>query len=295
MISFYVSFGIVQKLFGRKIFKKSERLLGFMQKIFGYWWKEKHGLIYLDEETKELIQSPKEERILICFAPHGITAVSAAIHGFLDPNLQKMNVKVFTHQNMFFVPFFGMMCNKLGLYSISGKVLNQEMKKNGTQRLLIMPGGGEEMIYWQPNQHNLYLKNRKGFIKYAIRSGYSVLPVYTFGGTELYDSTFLTPKLPKKTKMQRYLSMALFLFLPFLFLKGKFHIFSMIPKRKPIYSFVGRLIDIKQDKNPSNEVLSHYHQRFIEELMWTREEGIKKMKKEVKKFRNLSFGHVKIV
>ncbi len=45
----------------------------------------------------------------------------------------------------------------------------------------LVPGGYEEATLTTPNQMRFYLKHRKGFIKYALRYGYTVRPVVCIG------------------------------------------------------------------------------------------------------------------
>ncbi len=58
------------------------------------------------------------------------------------------------------------------------------MKKNET--LGIYPGGFEEATITSLTQSRVFLKNRKGFIKYALRYGYKLQIVYCFGEDKLY-------------------------------------------------------------------------------------------------------------
>lgn len=45
----------------------------------------------------------------------------------------------------------------------------------------IVPGGFEEATLTTPKENRLYLKNRYGFIKYALKYGTTVYPVFNFG------------------------------------------------------------------------------------------------------------------
>jgi len=52
---------------------------------------------------------------------------------------------------------------------------------NNGRNIAIIPGGFEEATLTSTTSTSVYIKNRKGFIKYAIKHGYSVFPLYTFG------------------------------------------------------------------------------------------------------------------
>ncbi|CAM9488198.1 unnamed protein product, partial [Heterosigma akashiwo] len=48
----------------------------------------------------------------------------------------------------------------------------------------IIPGGFEEATISKLGAQRVYLKKRKGFVKYALKYGYALVPVYTFGESD---------------------------------------------------------------------------------------------------------------
>merc|ERR1712062_839799 len=57
------------------------------------------------------------------------------------------------------------------------------------RNVALLPGGFEDATLMKTGTDRVFLKNRMGFIKYALEYGYRVHPVYTFGEGE----TFWTP------------------------------------------------------------------------------------------------------
>lgn len=53
------------------------------------------------------------------------------------------------------------------------------MKKGNNVALL--PGGFEEATISSKKENKVFIKSRKGFIKYAMRYGYKVYPTFIFG------------------------------------------------------------------------------------------------------------------
>lgn len=49
-----------------------------------------------------------------------------------------------------------------------------------------MPGGFEEATLTSNSEQRIYIKSRKGFIKYALKYGYTIYPSYIFGETRNY-------------------------------------------------------------------------------------------------------------
>ena len=52
----------------------------------------------------------------------------------------------------------------------------------------ILSRGSEEIIIAEAGKECIYIKNRKGFIKYALQHGYSLAIGYTFGESDLYKT-----------------------------------------------------------------------------------------------------------
>lgn len=63
-----------------------------------------------------------------------------------------------------------------------------------SENIAFVPGGFEEASLTTFGKDKVYLANRKGFIKYALRFGYMLYPVYTFNQTK----QFYTLPLPAK-------------------------------------------------------------------------------------------------
>ena len=49
------------------------------------------------------------------------------------------------------------------------------------KNLGLVPGGFEEASLTNNDKEQIYIKNRKGFIKYALQNNYTVYPTYNFG------------------------------------------------------------------------------------------------------------------
>ena len=58
--------------------------------------------------------------------------------------------------------------------------------KKGIATVLV-PGGARESLNGEKDQIRLVLKNRKGFIKLAIKHGVPLVPTFSFGEQRVYD------------------------------------------------------------------------------------------------------------
>jgi hypothetical protein len=50
----------------------------------------------------------------------------------------------------------------------------------------IVPGGAEESLDAHPGNYDLTLKDRKGFVRLALKTGSDLVPVYNFGETSIF-------------------------------------------------------------------------------------------------------------
>ena len=67
---------------------------------------------------------------------------------------------------------------------VSPKNFQQYLQEG--RNLAFVPGGYEEATLTSRHHERVYIRHRKGFIKYALKYGYTVFPVYTFNETRLY-------------------------------------------------------------------------------------------------------------
>ncbi len=71
-----------------------------------------------------------------------------------------------------------------GCVDASSSTAEYNMKKGYS--LLIFVGGEKEQLMTKPNEHKIYLKSRKGFVKLALKHGADLVPMYAYGENECY-------------------------------------------------------------------------------------------------------------
>lgn len=155
------------------------------------------------------------------------------------------------------------------------KLLSQPNDKNDPQNkdgntanaVVIVVGGAQEALYMRPDEYRIVLKKRKGFVKLALKSGASLVPMFSFGELDLYDQ----PANPPGSKLRRWQDFvkAVTGIAPTKFIGRGFFQYSygMIPRRKPLNLVVGQPIDVPKTENPSDELVNEYHQKFMEGLI----------------------------
>ena len=113
--------------------------------------------------------------------------------------------------------------------------------KNG-QAVVIVIGGAREVFCQDENCIELVLKNRKGFVKKALKHGSDLVPTFSFGEASIFSNPFSNPKGSFLRNLQEKLLDTIGWPFPFFMGRGVFqYSFGILPKRHPI-TVVGKLI-----------------------------------------------------
>ena len=152
------------------------------------------------------------------------------------------------------LPVIGIHFKLWGIQSVDPNNLRRLMQAK--EIIGIFPGGYEEATLTTPAQMRMYIKSRKGFIKYALKYGYTIRPVLilnehqnlcTFDGLKglrLFLNKF---KIPATVFWSRY---------------GLYY-----PPFKHYYTIVGRGMKGRaygEGEEPSQQEIDEMHARYIE-------------------------------
>jgi len=115
----------------------------------------------------------------------------------------------------------------------------------------------------------LCLLKRKGFVKVALLSGASLVPVFGFGETDLWDQ-LPNPEGSYIRKIQDMLKQMITFTLPIINGRGIFQYgFGLMPLRKPIHVVVGKPVTIPKaytEAEVTSELIDKYHKEYITAL-----------------------------
>ncbi|XP_003375651.1 2-acylglycerol O-acyltransferase 1 [Trichinella spiralis] len=142
---------------------------------------------------------------------------------------------------------------------------------------VVVVGGATEALNAHPGTNTLVLKNRKGFIRQAIVSGASLVPVFSFGENDLYFQ-WPNPEGSWVRQWQRFSKKILGWSTPLICGRGLFnYTFGLLPYRRPIHTCftclfflvlctVGSPIHVEQCCKPSQEQIDDLHKVYISAL-----------------------------
>ncbi|KAJ9054130.1 diacylglycerol O-acyltransferase 1 [Entomophthora muscae] len=120
------------------------------------------------------------------YHPHGILSTGAFINfgtqaTGLSEKLPGLNLKVLTLNSNFLVPLYRELLLFLGMASVSKESILNILSKGPGNGCVIVVGGAQESLSAKPELVDLVLAKRYGFVKLAIQTGSSLVPVFAFG------------------------------------------------------------------------------------------------------------------
>ncbi|CAG0895671.1 unnamed protein product [Cyprideis torosa] len=131
----------------------------------------------------------------------------------------------------------------------------------------LVVGGAAESLCAHPGKVNLILKPRKGFVRMALKTGTWLVPVFSFGETDLYEQID-NPEgswirwLQEKIRRRIGVAPALF--------KGRGifqYTFGIVPFRKPVHVVVGEPIPVEKTLEPTKEQVDELHSTYMDALV----------------------------
>nr|XP_033780926.1 2-acylglycerol O-acyltransferase 3 [Geotrypetes seraphini] len=221
-------------------------------------------------KTAEL--SPNRNYIFGCH-PHGImcfgpfTNFSTEANNF-QQTFPDIRPTLAILSGLFRFPVYRDYLMSIGMCPVSKMSLDYLLSQTGTgNAVMIVIGGAAESLQCVPGEHLLTLRGRKGFVKLALEHGADLVPVYTFGESDLYQQVIFKEGSWMKTLQLHFQKIVGFA--PCLFLgRGIFssESWGLTPFNKPVTTIVGRPIQVPHIPVPSCEEVDKYHRLYIEEL-----------------------------
>ncbi|GAW12033.1 hypothetical protein ANO14919_013880 [Xylariales sp. No.14919] len=226
---------------------------------------------------------PATRKYIFGYHPHGIishgawAAFATDALGFSEkfPNITN---SLLTLDSNFRIPFYREYILSMGVRSVSKESIVNILNKGGPngegmgRGVTVVVGGARESLEAQPGVMRLVLRERKGFIKLAVRCGADLVPVLAFGENNLYDQ--LQPQEhPFMHRIQMFILKVWKFTLPFLHGRGIFNYdVGLMPYRRPLNIVVGAPIKVRQSSSVHPEEINRLHSLYVTELqkLWDR-------------------------
>ncbi|CAO2613709.1 Diacylglycerol O-acyltransferase 2 [Lemmus lemmus] len=208
------------------------------------------------------------------FHPHGVLAAGAFLNlctestGFssLFPGIRSY---LMTLTLWFRAPFLRDYIMSAGICPVNRDTIDYLLSKNGSgNAIIIVVGGAAESLSSMPGKNAVTLRNRKGFVKLALRHGADLVPTYSFGENEVYKQVIFEEgswgRWVQK-KFQKYIGFAPCIFHG----RGLFSsdTWGLVPYSKPITTVVGEPITVPKLEYPTQKDIDTYHAMYMEALV----------------------------
>jgi len=192
-------------------------------------------------------------KALLGWHPHGITCVGWILNGNVGPQLFDSKICWLTAPILFKLPLLAEMLTWYNCAPASARSMKSRMRRG--ENIALIPGGFQEATMFEYNRHTVYIKRRKGFIKYALQHGYRVYPCYTFGEERTYYSISGLNRLRlwlNKYQIPTVLFVGQCLMLPF--------------RNLDLISVIGKPLELPAIDSPTPEQINHWHGKYAQAL-----------------------------
>jgi len=142
---------------------------------------------------------------------------------------------------------------------VGARSLERELK-SGTYVGLV-PDGIAGIFKCTGRDETVFLKNRRGLAKLALRTGCAVLPAYSMGNTEAFTAWF--DPFGVMEALSRRAQASIF------FYTGRFGLPLGIPRRTRITVLVGDPIIVTKSENPTQAEINEVHERILRGIQET--------------------------
>ncbi|KAI9004391.1 diacylglycerol acyltransferase-domain-containing protein [Hyaloraphidium curvatum] len=231
--------------------------------FMSHWFR--HATMHVEKEVEEALGGPGS---LWALHPHGLIPYSFVLNGAArffagaekDFVPGMLRGKGYTPTGvaeplLWYLPFIRTFLQLFGCVRPAAresfKALLRERVPFG-----LLPGGSEEIIILTKGRERIYLKKRKGFIKYSLQHGYTIVPGYAFSESD----TYWTPPKPLLTKFRLDLLRRTKIIVPLVF--GFFSPFVPLPVA--LDTVWGAPLKLPTIEQPTVEDIDLWHGRYVE-------------------------------
>lgn len=210
----------------------------------------KHCSILYEEKFVD----PSKPAKLMAVHPHGLIAMGWGLL-FNRPELDLVQF-VFSKQ-LYYNPVFHLFTRLIGHPNSCEKKSFIQLMRSQVPMALI-PGGFEEATIHSDNSSRVFIKHRLGFVKYALKFGYALVPCYCFGENKTF--TNCSPwGIPFGLWLNSWGCVGAVGC-------GRWWFFPFIPRNDYMHIVVGKAVQLPQIDNPTNDDVHKYHEKYVTAL-----------------------------
>ncbi|XP_043579948.1 diacylglycerol O-acyltransferase 2-like isoform X2 [Bombus pyrosoma] len=214
---------------------------------------------------------------LFCNFPHGI--IPSGVYGAFGTDIigcrelfPGLEFRVVILDQLFKSPLFRDYFRAICALGSSAECIKQQLSTRPSppytgKATVLIPGGAAEAFECKPGTYRILIKRRKGFVKLALQYGNPLVPVCSFGETDIYDQ-LTWPDGSYMKRLQEFIHKKTGIAPVLLVGRGFFqYTFGLIPRRKPVTVVVGSPMELPKIEEPTREQVEEYHEKFVKHLV----------------------------
>lgn len=218
--------------------------------------------------VKTVDLDPKKTYIFGCH-PHGIFCASFFCHfategsGFAE-KFPGIVPHLITLEGQFTFPLYREYFMMTGACGCSKESIKYILEKKGPGCAAMIPiGGAAEALEANPGTFTLNVNRRTGFVKLALETGASLVPVFSFGENDIFVQVS-NPEGSRLKWLQQKLMQAFGFSMPVFHGRGVFnYTFGILPFRIPVHTVVGSPIDVPKVEQPGKDLVLEWHRKYL--------------------------------
>lgn len=233
------------------------------------WRLHKYAADYYPAKLVKTSELPPDRNYILGYHPHGIMCIGAMCNFGTEATgiaelFPGIRVHVLTLNVNFMFPVQRELLMYHGLCSVDRDSLNWILTKQGTGNAAVVAvGGAQESLDAHKDTYIITLKNRKGFIRCALKSGADLVPVFSFGENNIFYQ-LKNPRGSKLRWLQEKLKKITGVAPPIFYGRGVLqYTWGYMPFREKIVTVVGKPIHVDKNENPTDEEVDLLHEKYM--------------------------------
>ncbi|XP_048372360.1 2-acylglycerol O-acyltransferase 3 [Sphaerodactylus townsendi] len=162
---------------------------------------------------------------------------------------------------LFHLPVYREYMMSSGMVPVSKRSLDFVLRGGPGHAVIIVVGGAAESLGGAPGEHRVVLRGRRGFVRLALQHGADLVPVYSFGETDIFRQLQFAEGSRARRLQQAFKERVGFA--PCLFRGSSW---GLLPFAAPITVVVGAPIPVPRRQSPTEEEVAHYHRLYVAAL-----------------------------